>query len=64
MSEVSGIGIFGSAATASVLSTKEQQYFKRVFGATGGGQEATAALPQTESAPLKPHIGTRLNVKV
>ena len=64
MSNVSGIGLFSSDATASILSSKEQQYFKRVFGAASPGGESTAVARPTETASPQPHIGTKLNVKV
>ncbi|MFU2209812.1 hypothetical protein [Solidesulfovibrio sp. C21] len=62
MSNISGIGLCGSDATASVLSNKEMQYFKRVFAASADNTQQPAQPAPTQSA--KPGVGTRLDVKV
>ncbi|EFL49687.1 hypothetical protein DesfrDRAFT_3610 [Solidesulfovibrio fructosivorans JJ]] len=62
MSNVSGIGLCGSDATASVLSNKEMQYFKRVFAANAENAQQPAQPAPVQNA--KPGVGTRLDVKV
>jgi|GEM_PF-2206918 len=63
MSDVSRIGVFGSNVTESILSSREKQFFKRVFESGQSGRD-TLNSQTTESVARRPHVGTKLNMKV